>query len=127
MGKLRILVIDDDETVTLLLQAILESAGYEVCIAGNAFQGNRNVWGDAKPDLIILDVMMPFLSGVAVAEIFKGNESTSAIPILYASGKPESELQELVKETGTNGYLTKPFGPAKVLQAVRAVLGEAAG
>ena len=127
MGKQRILVIDDDETVTMLLQAILEHAGYEVCVAGNGLEGNRYLWGDLKPDLIILDVMMPFLSGDSVAEIFKGNESTSSIPILYASGKPERELQALVAETGTDGYLTKPFGPAKVLQAVRAVLGQQAG
>lgn len=121
--KRKILVIDDDETVTLLLQAILEMAGYEVCMAGNAVEANRYLWGGEKPDLIILDVMMPLLSGVTVAEIFKGNEATSSIPILYASGKCESELQEIVNQTGACGYITKPFGPARVLQAVREILG----
>lgn len=124
MSNKRILVIDDDETVTVLLQAILESAGYEVCIAGNAVEGNQYLWGGDKPDLIILDLMMPFLSGETVAEIFKSNESTSSIPILYASGKPEAQLQALVRETGAVGYLTKPFGPARVLEAVRGVLGD---
>lgn len=123
MDKKRILIIDDDETVSVLLQAILEYAGYEVCIAGNAVEGNQYIWGDMKPDLIILDVMMPFLSGVAVAGIFKSNDSTSSIPILYASGKSESELQTIVKDTGAVGYITKPFGAATVLDAVHAVLG----
>jgi len=123
MEKRKILVIDDDETVTVLLQAILEFAGFEVCMAGNATEADGYLWGDAKPDLIILDVMMPVLSGVTVAEIFKGNEATASIPILYASGKSESELREIVAATGASGYITKPFGAAKVLQAVREVLG----
>ena len=123
MEKRKILVIDDDETVTVLLQAILEFAGFEVYMAGNAAEVNGSLWGDAKPDLVILDVMMPVLSGVTVAEIFKGNEATASIPILYASGKSESELREIVAETGASGYITKPFGAAKVLQAVREVLG----
>ena len=123
MDKRKILVIDDDETVTVLLQAILEFAGFEVCMAGNAADVNEYTWGDGQPDLIILDVMMPVLSGVTVAEIFKGNEATSSIPILYASGKSDGELQEIVAQTGACGYITKPFGAAKVLQAVREVLG----
>lgn len=123
MEKQRILVIDDDETITSLLQGILEWAGFAVCIAGNAAEANRHIWEGAKPSLIVLDLMMPFLSGDKVAGIYKGNEATRDIPILYISGKPESELQTIVRETGAAGYLQKPFAASKVVDAVRAVLG----
>ncbi|MBU5638413.1 response regulator [Geomonas sp. Red69] len=123
MGKQRILVIDDDETVTTLLQGILEWAGYEVRMACNAAEANRYLWEGAQPALIILDVMMPFLSGEKVAEIYRANEATRDIPILYVSGKPEAELQALVERTGAGGYLHKPFAAAKVVAAVQGLLG----
>jgi DNA-binding response OmpR family regulator len=123
MQKKRILVIDDDETITALLEGILEWAGFEVCLAGNAAEANKYMWEGAKPALIILDVMMPFLSGEKVAAIYKGDEATRDIPILYASGRPESELKELVDKSGACGYLQKPFGAQKVVAAVRRILG----
>lgn len=123
MDKQKILVIDDDETITTLLQGILEWAGFEVCLAGNAAEANKFIWDEEKPSLIILDVMMPFLSGEKVAVIYQSNEATRDIPILYASAKPESELQALVEQTGARGYLQKPFGASKVVAAVREILG----
>lgn len=123
MKKLRILVIDDDETITTLLEGILEWAGFEVRLAGNAAEANKYIWDGVKPALIILDVMMPFLSGEKVAGIYKSNEATRDIPILFASAKPESELQALVEQTGACGYLQKPFGASKVVAAVREILG----
>lgn len=123
MQKKKILVIDDDETITLLLEGILEWAGFEVCLAGNAAEANRYIWEGTMPSLIILDVVMPFLSGDKVAGIYKSNEATRDIPILYASAKPESELEELVAKTGACGYLHKPFGASKVVAAVRGILG----
>lgn len=122
MDKGNILVIDDDETITTLLRGILEWAGYQVRVAGNAAEANQYIWDD-KPALIILDVMMPFLSGEKVAAIYKSDEATRDIPILYASAKSESELRELVAQTGACGYLQKPFGASKVVAAVRAILG----
>ncbi|QXE90104.1 response regulator [Geomonas subterranea] len=123
MEKRKILVIDDDETITTLLRGVLEWAGYEVRLAGNAAEANRHLWEGVKPDLIILDVMMPFLSGDRVAGIYKSNEATRDIPILYVSGRPEEELKALVESTGASGYLHKPFGTSKVVAAVQALLG----
>lgn len=122
MKKQRIVIIDDDEPISLLMQAILESAGYGVCLAANAVEANQYIWSETKPALIILDVMMPMLSGDTAAGIYKATSSSKSIPIIFVSGIPAPELEALTASTGAAGYLCKPFSAAKVIQTVRSVL-----
>jgi DNA-binding response OmpR family regulator len=106
----RLLVADDSETVLLMLERRLEMAGYEVVTAGD---GNevldylRSAGPDEAPDLILLDAMMPRLSGVdALREIRAGGDDT---PVLIISAHLYAESPEEMMELGADGCVPKPF------------------
>jgi DNA-binding response OmpR family regulator len=105
-GKGKILVIDDSEIVLDAAQAALEEAGFEVATLSTPFE-LAAVVAREKPDLILLDVMMPLVGGETVHEILKRREALKGIPVLFHSDRPESELQALVERTGALGYIPK--------------------
>ena len=118
MGKQRIVIIDDDVCYMEMIKLVLEGAGYEVCIASTSFEAQQYVYGDRRPSLIIIDVMMPIWSGSQTATMIRNNEHSKSIPILYLSGKSEELLQSLARESGVNGYLAKPATPQKIIETV---------
>ncbi len=122
MSKHRIVIIDDDFCYLEMIKLVLESAGYEVCIATTSFEAHQYVYGERKPSLIIIDVMMPIWSGSQTATMIRNNEHSKTIPILYLSGKPADVLQSLVEESGVNGYLVKPATPQKIIEKVSSML-----
>ena len=122
MAQKKIVIIDDSEVVLSMVRDILEDAGFEVVTATNGIEANRQIFNDKKPDLIILDVMMPLLEGGKKALLLKGTEYTNTIPILYLSSKSKEELARLVEETGADGYVCKPFANEELLAAVKKVL-----
>jgi DNA-binding response OmpR family regulator len=114
-----ILVIDDDPVVLAMAQDFLEEAGYRVSTAKDAIYSNDVIYGIDPPDLILMDVMMPLMSGDKKVRALKRRDRSSAIPVLLISGKEEKELQRLAGEVGADGYLTKPFNAAKLVDSVR--------
>jgi two-component system, chemotaxis family, chemotaxis protein CheY len=122
MNEQLIVIIDDDELILTIAEAILENAGYKVRTASNSILANQYIFCDTKPSLIIMDVMMPMLQGDKVAKLLKENADTRSIPILFLSGKETEELDALVAETGANGYLAKPFAREQLVEAVRKIL-----
>lgn len=117
-----ILVIDDDPVVLAMAQDFLEEAGYRVSTAKDAIYSNDVIYGVDPPDLILMDVMMPLMSGDKKVRALKRRDRSSTIPVLLISGKEESELQRLAGEVGADGYLTKPFNAAKLVDSVRRYL-----
>ena len=117
-----VLVIDDDPVVLAMAQDFLEEAGYRVSTAKDAIYSNDVIYGCDPPHLILMDVMMPLMSGDKKVRALKRRDRSSGIPVLLISGKEESELQRLAAEVGADGYLTKPFNAAKLLAKVRAHL-----
>ncbi|MCM2263875.1 MAG: response regulator transcription factor [Desulfuromonadales bacterium] len=113
-----ILVIDDDPVVLAMAQDWLENAGYRVSIAKDAIYSNDVIYGNDPPDLILMDVMMPLMSGDKKVRALKRRDRSSEIPVLLISGKEESELQRLAGEVGADGYLTKPFNAEKLVAKV---------
>ncbi|KAF0215927.1 MAG: response regulator [Geobacteraceae bacterium] len=109
MKKRKILVVDDSEIVLAMAREALEGGGFEVVTALSAKEADIYIFGQDKPDLIILDVMLPMLDGDKKAKMLKENELTKDIPILLLSSKPEEELRYLVKESGADGFVRKPF------------------
>lgn len=121
MLKKKVLIIDDSPLVLEMAKDILLDAGYEVHTATNGIEANQHIFSlDKKPDLIILDIMMPLLSGDKKATMLKQSEQSKDIPILFISSKPKDELERLVAETGVNGYVCKPFKKYDLIDAVRA-------
>jgi len=122
MAKQRILVVDDSEIVLEMAREALEGAGFEVATALNAKDADAYIFCPKQPSLIIMDVMMPVLDGDKKAKMLKANEQSRNIPILLLSSKPESELRWLVKESGADGFIRKPFAHRQLVEKVEAAL-----
>lgn len=120
MKKQRILIIDDEHDLCNILQFNLTAAGYE---AETAYSGEQAMSKDlSKFDLLLLDVMMPGLSGFGLAQRLKANKETSGLPIIFltALGSEEDVLQGF--DLGADDYISKPFSIKEVLARIKAVL-----
>jgi DNA-binding response OmpR family regulator len=120
MASEKILIVDDDEDILLIVHTILASAGYSPVTARNGREA-VDMAVDLKPDLILLDVMMPELSGWEVCTTLKNAPETRQIPIAMLTVK--SEIRDLI--TGmqcADDYITKPFTRKKLLSTVRRLL-----
>ena len=120
MKKQRILIIDDERDLCDILQFNLTAAGYE---AETVFSGEQALSKDLSQfDLLLLDVMMPGLSGFGVAQRLKANKETAELPIIFltALGSEEDVLQGF--DLGADDYISKPFSIKEVLARIKAVL-----
>ena len=120
VGK-NILIVDDEAPIREMIAVALEMAGYECLEAENTQQAHAIIV-DRKPDLILLDWMLPGTSGIELARRLKRDELTGDIPIimLTAKGEEDNKIQGL--EVGADDYITKPFSPRELVARVRAVL-----
>ncbi|WP_243370334.1 response regulator transcription factor [Geotalea sp. SG265] len=119
MTKKKILIVDDSELVLMMARDALEAAGYTVFCAQNGLEANSYIFSADRPDLIIMDVMLPMLEGNKKVKLLKEKDLISRIPILLLSSKSEDELRRLQEESGADGYIGKPFSPASIVAAVR--------
>ncbi|MEO0482758.1 MAG: response regulator transcription factor [Planctomycetota bacterium] len=116
-----ILVVDDEQDLVEVLVINLERAGYRVSVARDGRQALAAI-AKEPPDLVVLDVMMPELSGAEVASRLRSDTSTASLPIVMLTAKSE-EVDELVGLTvGADDYITKPFSVKVVLARIAAVL-----
>jgi two-component system phosphate regulon response regulator PhoB len=120
----KILIVDDESAIRDMLRVALEMAEYQCLEASNA-QDAHALIVDEKPDLILLDWMMPGTSGIELARRLKRDEVTSDIPIimLTAKGEEDNKIQGL--EVGADDYITKPFSPRELVARLKAVLRRA--
>jgi DNA-binding response OmpR family regulator len=118
-GKKRILIVEDDESISLGLRMNLEAEGYEVELAADGDDGlSRASSGDV--DLVILDVMLPKVNGFEVVRRLRAKHATVPVIMLSARGAEMDKVMGL--ELGAEDYITKPFGLAELLARVKAVL-----
>lgn len=119
----KILVIDDSPLVLAMASDALAAAGFKVLTALNNIEANSYIFSnDNRPDLIIIDIMMPLLAGDKKAKILKDKDFSRDIPILFISSKDEAELARLVAEAGADGYICKPFTPEGIVSRVKMAL-----
>ncbi|MBL8111416.1 MAG: EAL domain-containing protein [Acidobacteria bacterium] len=125
MGK-TLLVVDDDDDILLIVDTLLRSAGYDVLLARNGREGIAMAIS-RQPSLILLDVMMPELSGWEVCATLKNLEETSHIPVVMLTVK--AEIRDLVTgmQVGADDYVGKPFSKKKLVDTVERVLAGAPG
>jgi len=122
----RILVVDDEKDIAELLELNLTRQGYDVATAADGRSGLAWI-KDWSPDLVVLDVMMPELSGTEVASRVRSDPATAGIPILMLTAKGE-EIDEVVGLTvGADDYVTKPFSVKVLMARIEALLRRAAG
>ncbi len=115
----KILVVDDEESIVTLLEYNLSQAGYEVITAYDGEEGYRKA-KEEKPDLIVLDLMLPKMDGMEVCkELRKEHIHT---PILMLTAKDDEIDKVLGLELGADDYMTKPFSPREVVARVKAIL-----
>ena len=118
-----VLVVEDDRNIAELLQMYLEKEGYSVTVAADGGQG-LSKFRSVKPDLVLLDVMMPVMDGWAVCRTIRA-ESTTPVIMLTAKGETDDKVAGL--KQGADDYITKPFEMKEVLARIEAVLRRTSG
>jgi len=117
----RILVVDDDPVIQKLLQVNFQMEGYEVRLAGDGVEALEKV-AEERPDLILMDVMMPRMNGIETASKLKSDPKTKGIPIIILSAKAQDADVRTGRATGADDYVTKPFDPLDLLERVAALI-----
>jgi two-component system phosphate regulon response regulator PhoB len=117
----RVLVVEDEAAVAELIALNLRHAGYEVSLAGDGDQALAAV-AAVLPDLVILDWMLPGLSGHALARRWRADERTRNLPIIMLTARADEVDKVAGLDAGADDYLTKPFSPAELMARIRAVL-----
>lgn len=120
----RILAVDDSPTVLEMITAILESGGYSVLTAVDGVEALDTARAE-RPDLILLDVMLPKLDGYRVCRLLKFDQNYRDIPIIMLTAKAEDQAVATGIRTGADQYLTKPIDPETLLAAIAAELAKA--
>ena len=117
-NKYKILVVEDDRTVSDMIQTILEANGYQVLTAQRCRQGIL-MHTSHMPDLVLLDLGLPDMDG---GEFIRTVRGSSVVPIIVLSARAEEDDKVSALDLGANDYITKPFGTAELLARVRASL-----
>ena len=121
MSKAKILVIDDDASSLELMEAMLVPNGYEIITANDGSKAVAIII-EKKPDLILLDIMMPGLDGYSTLTKIKGNKTISKIPVVMLTAMGFQLNKELALRFGAVGYITKPVELAELLKTISRLL-----
>jgi DNA-binding response OmpR family regulator len=121
----RILVVDDEPHIGLLLRLQLEAHGYELQLAKSLFEARGALKGETGPDAILLDIHLPDGSGVDLLRELRGRPATAKIPVLILTAEGEERVLAEARSLGAR-TITKPFSPTKLRALVAMLLGDAA-
>jgi CheY-like chemotaxis protein len=121
--KKKILLADDEEDIKSVVTLFLQSKGYEIITAYDGLSA-LDMARTEKPDLILLDVMMPVVNGYEVCSRLKADEELRDIPVVMLSAMAQSESVDKGLSAGAVDYIVKPFDPVSMEQTIRRVLSE---
>lgn len=116
----KILTVDDEKHIVRLIQVNLERHGYEVVTAFDGREALQKV-DEERPDLVILDVMMPYMDGFEVLQNLKRNPGTRDIPVIMLTAKAQDADVFKGWQSGVDCYLTKPFNPMELISFVQRI------
>jgi DNA-binding response OmpR family regulator len=119
----KILLVDDAETILMMERMMLSKGGYDFIIARDGKEAIEKALSE-RPDLILLDIIMPKLSGVEACKQLRLHEATRATPIIMVSTRGEARNMENSFESGCTDYITKPINGMELISKVRNYLGE---
>lgn len=117
----KVLMLEDEPNIRQLVRFHLEKEGFEVAEADNGIKGLELVRSE-KPELVLLDLMLPGMDGLEVCRNLKGKPETAAIPVIMLTAKSEEIDKVIGLELGADDYMTKPFSPRELTARVKAVL-----
>src|SRR5690606_2717229 len=121
MFKKKILIIEDTEFMKKLISDVLKEAGYEVVTASSGEEGLQKV-REEKPDLVLLDVVMPGMDGFEVCRILREDESNNLMPIIMLTAQENEDHKLEGLELGADDYIIKPFNSRELVSRVRNTL-----
>src|SRR5581483_3282272 len=116
-----VLVVDDERDILELVRYHLEQAGYRCVAAGDGAAALR-LAREAKPDALVLDVMLPGLDGLEVCRQLRRDRATARLPIIMLTARADEVDRVVGLEVGADDYVVKPFSPRELVARVRAVL-----
>ncbi len=119
----KILLVDDEESLVMLLSERLKFNGYDVITASDGQEGLDKAKKE-KPDLILLDVMMPKMNGYQVSRLLKFDQRFKHIPIIMLTARTQAIDMKTGKETGADAYITKPFESENLIAEIKKFLKE---
>ena len=119
--KKRILIVEDEPSILKLESVLLASKGYEVKGVGDG-QAALDAVATMKPDLLLLDIMLPKIDGLEVCRQIKANEATRHIPVIMLSAKKGKKDLVMGEQAGADWYITKPFKSAMVIETIDRLL-----
>ena len=119
--KTRLLLIEDDPSITELIRYNVEAEGYRLETSGNGEDGLM-LAEETVPDLVLLDWMLPNLSGIEICRRLRASPKTRGIPIIMLTARGEEADKIRGLDTGADDYITKPFSPRELISRIRAVL-----
>jgi CheY-like chemotaxis protein len=123
MARKKILLVDDSKTAILMEQMILKKGPYDLILAGDGAEGVAKAVSE-HPDLILMDVVMPYMTGLEALKELRQREATREIPVIMVTTRGEGENVEAGFASGCSDYLTKPIDSVALLAKVRDYLGE---
>ncbi len=122
MTSRRILIIDDEETIQTVVQfGIRMAAGWEVLTAGSGPQGIHTAQ-TGQPDVILLDVMMPEMDGIATFRALQSHAETKQIPVIFLTAKAQTAEKRQFNDLGVSGVITKPFNSLDLPEQIARIL-----
>ncbi len=119
----KVLIVDDSKTALMMERMILQDAPYQILTASNGFEAIR-VAESELPDLILMDVVMPGLSGFDACSQLKARALTKHIPVIMVTTRGEAENVESGYSSGCNDYVTKPIDGLELVTKLKSLLGE---
>jgi DNA-binding response OmpR family regulator len=121
-GRPKILAVDDDEAIVNMLKTLLARVG-DVSVAGDGAEALEMIEGGYRPDLIVLDWMMPRLDGMGLVEKLQENAETAGLAVIMLTAKNTPDDLIAGMDVGVRDYITKPFNSEQLLQRVKEELG----
>jgi DNA-binding response OmpR family regulator len=118
----KILVVDDEVYIAKIVKFTLEHENFEVLVAHDGKEGLR-LAREEKPDLIILDLMLPNIDGYRICRLLKFDEKYRHIPVILLSARTTKQDMELGNQVGANAFMKKPFDPEALVAKIKELLG----
>jgi DNA-binding response OmpR family regulator len=123
VGRLKVLVIDDDPVILELLRVNFEIEGFDVVCARDGNEGLAMAQ-ELHPDVVISDIMMPRRDGLQLLSDLKGDPRTEDLPVILLSAKAQKSEVQHGLDLGADDYITKPFDPIQLIDRLNAVMGK---
>jgi two-component system alkaline phosphatase synthesis response regulator PhoP len=121
MARAKVLVVDDEEYIQHILNFSFGAEGYEVVTASDGEEGVSKA-REEKPDIIVMDIMMPKMDGYEACKQIKTDPQTKDIPVILLTAKGRDADRKLGTEVGADDYVVKPFSPGRLIERVEGIM-----